>query len=436
MVSGDAIPMTLRARVAALLRSAGARHGAVLGAAMIVAGGLDYLVNVLVGRLLDPIDFGVFVSVTAVVQVLTLLSIAIRMVVAFYAAELTAQGDARDRVGDLVRRSWRWAWRWGLVATGLLALASPLLARELRLPDPWPLWAASLMGLLLFLREVGYGGLQGVQAFTGLGAVQVLQGTLRLAFSAALIWAGWRAVGAVLAQPLASVGCVALAAWWLRPYFKARGAVAARKVSWHYSVSTVLGLAIFGLLTNLDALFVRRYFSPRAAGDYGPVVTLAKISLFLPWAIGLLIFPKVARRRASGRDPRPILLAALGAALAPGLAVTAAYFLFPGALVRAVFTDAYADPGLVLALASLAATLYAGLHIWLNYALSLERKRYVYALGAVLLWQALGMYLFGRDSLVNMTLAMVSAGLLGNLAGYATTWSLAGAPAGPEGAGR
>lgn len=416
------VPGTLRTRLLALLRSAGARHGAVLGSAMILAGGFDYLVSVLAGRWLGPLDFGVFISVTAVVQVLTLLSIAIRMVVAFYTASLTAQAGATDSVGAFLRRAWRWAWRWGLVSTGLMALASPPLGRALRLPDAWPLWAASLMVLLLFLREVTYGGLQGVQAFTGLGLVQVVQGLLRLVFCAGLIWAGWRAEGAILAQPLASAGCVGVAVWWLRPYFRARGAVASGAVSWHYSASTLLGLAAFGLLTNLDALFVRRYFTPRMAGDYGPVVTLAKISLFVTWAIGLVLFPKVAQRRAAGRDPRPILLLALAAALAPGLGLTAVYFLVPGTLVRTVFTGAYADPGIVLGLAGLAATLYAGLHIWLNYALSLDRKRYVYVLAGVFLLQALGMYWFGRDSLVHMTLAMVSAGLVGNLAGYLVTW--------------
>jgi ABC-type xylose transport system permease subunit len=123
-----------------------------------------------------------------------------------------------------------------------------------------------------------------------------------------------------------------------------------------------------------------------------------------------------------GRDARPILLLALVAALAPGLVLTIFYYLFPGRLVRIIFTGAYANPGIVLALASLAASLYAGLNIWLNYALSLERPAFIYALVGVLVWQGLGMFMFGRESLVHMTLVMVSAGVMGNLAGFITTW--------------
>ena len=38
------------------------------------------------------------------------------------------------------------------------------------------------------------------------------------------------------------------------------------------------------------------------------------------------------------------------------------------------------------------------------------------------------MYFFGRENLVYMTLVMISAGLLGNIAGFATTWFTVEAP--------
>ncbi len=405
-----------------LLRSSGAWQSLVLSAAMISSGALDYAVNVVAGRRLDPLDFGVFVAVTAVLQVLTLVSIAIRMVVAFYTASIGAGPGGPARVAGFLRQVGVWAFRYGAISTVLMALASPLLARGLRLPSAWPLWAASSMVLLLYLREAAFGGLQGVQSFASLSLVQVAQAAVRLAGCAALLAIGWGAVGAILAQPLGAAVCVALSALALRPYRRARGERADAGVSWHYSFSTVLGLVMFGLLTNADAIFVRRLFDARTAADYAPVVTLAKIALFLPWAIGLVLFPKVARRTAEGQDARPLLVAALVAALSPGLALSAAYLLFPGPIVKRMFTGAYADPGIVLGLAALAATLYAGLHIWLNYALSTERKVYVYVLALVVGWQLAGMWLYGRGDLVRMTLVMVSAGLAGNVAGALSTW--------------
>jgi len=412
----------MKARLQSLVRSVGMRHGLIMSAAMMLAGGLDYAVNVLAGRWLVPIEYGIFVSVAAILQVVLYVSIAIRNIVAFYTAELSVQTDSDARVGAFVQRGWRWGLQWGLVATALMVIISTPLAHLLRLPNAWPLWATSLMVFVLFLRSITDGALQGMQSFTGLGLVQVTQAFLRLVLAAALIWMGWKAIGAIIALPLAGAFALGLAVWFLRPQFRSRGKFAERALSWHYSAYTVAGLGGFALLTNLDALFVKRFFSPEVAGNYGPVVTLAKINLFLPLAMGMVLFPKATQRQATGRDARPILLLALAGTVLPGLLLTTLYFFFPGALVKAIFTGAYTNPGIVLGLANLAASLYAGLNIWLNYALSLERPAFVYAVIGVLCWQGLGMVLFGRENLVHMALVMVSAGVLANLAGFALTW--------------
>jgi O-antigen/teichoic acid export membrane protein len=284
------------------------------------------------------------------------------------------------------------------------------------------------MVFVLFLRPITDGALQGMQAFTGLGLVQITQAILRLVIAVGLILLGWQSVGAILALPLAGAIALGLGVWFLRPQFKAAHEEDDHSVSWHYSAYTLVGMAGFALLTNLDALFVKRFFSPEVAGNYGPVVTLAKISLFLPLAMGMVLFPKAAQRQASGRDARPILLMALAATLLPGFVLTTLYFLFPGLVVKAIFTGAYTNPGIILGLANLAASLYAGLNVWLNYALSLNRPMFIVVLVGVLIWQGLGMFFFGRDSLVHMTLVMVSAALIGNLGGFASTWFTVAAP--------
>jgi O-antigen/teichoic acid export membrane protein len=408
--------------VARLTVSAGLRHGVIMAMATLTAGALDYLFNVVSGRMLAPAEYGVLISVTAILQVMVHLTNVIRNVTARYTASLTARPEAIAHIGLFVRRIWRWSWRWGLVAMFLLALLSPLLARLLQLPTAWPLWVASLALLLLFLRPVTDGTLQGLQDFAGLGAVAILQAGLRLGLAVLLISWSRQAAGALLALPLASAGALLFALYRLRPQFGADGAAAVKQpISWQYSLQTLAGLLAFALLVNMDALVVKLAFSPEAAGHYGPVVTLGKMNLFIPLAMGMVLFPKTTQRQASGRDPRPVLVLALLATLIPGFLLTALYFALPGPLVHAVFTDAYQNPGLVLGLVGLATTLFAGLNIWLNYALSLDRPLFVYALVGTAVLQATAMALF-HHSLVAIALSMVAAGLLGNLAGFLTTW--------------
>lgn len=422
-----AAPGTLLQR---LRRSTLVWHGIILTSAMVLTGALDYAVNLVAGRWLAPVEFGVFVAVMAVVQLVTLLGIAIRMVVAFHVAELTAGPSCWADIADFVQGAWRWAWTWGGIATVIAAATAPLIARVLSLPGWAPLLAVAPMLLLLFLRETAFGALQGIQAFGRLGGAQVVQAIIRLGLTFALVSLARRATSAALAQPIAAIGCVAISLWWLRPQFKFPSDARRRRVTWPFAFSTVLGLGVFGLMSNADALLVRRLFDGHVAGDYAPVVTLAKMSLFLPWAIGLVIFPKVAKRRAEGRDVRPLLLFGLATALAPGLVLTGLYLLVPGFLVRLCFGPAYPDPGVVLALASLAATLFAGVHIWINYALSLARKGYVYGLALIVLGQLAGMATVGRRGLVPMVLVSLAASLVGNLAGFLATRTAGPAVAG------
>jgi O-antigen/teichoic acid export membrane protein len=185
-------------------------------------------------------------------------------------------------------------------------------------------------------------------------------------------------------------------------------------------VYTLVGLLAFALMTNVDAIVVRRFFGDAAAEAYAPVVTLGKINLFIPLGIGLVLFPKATQRHAAGRDARPVLLLALAATLLPGLLLTIIYFLWPGRLVELVFGAAYADPGRVLGLVGLATTLYAGVNIWLNYALSLERRSYVLALAVTVFLQIGGMVLI-HSRLETIAWIMVASGLVANIAGAIST---------------
>jgi hypothetical protein len=166
----------------------------------------------------------------------------------------------------------------------------------------------------------------------------------------------------------------------------------------------------------MDAIVINNLFSSTVATSYGPVVTLGKINLFISTGVGMVLFPKVTQRHALGLDPRPVLLLALAAALLPGIVLTTIYFFFSRAIVQLIFTTAYPDPGLALGMAGLATTLYAGVNIWLNYALSAAKRPYIFTLVLIVTLQAVAIGLF-HDTLLVMTGVMAAMGLLGNLTG-------------------
>jgi O-antigen/teichoic acid export membrane protein len=399
----------------------GSIQGLIMAAAMVIAGGFDALTNIFAGRMLAKEEFAVFVAVVALLQVLVNVTNVIRNVVAYYIAELTAQVDTFRRTNAFFHRSWSWAWRWGALATAMMLLLSPMIARFMRIDTPWPLWAASLAVLMLFVRPVTDGTLQGLQDFLGLATVQVLQSVLRLLFAVLLILVGLQASGAILALPLATTLALLVAVWFLRALFKTPVEdVPIPAVSLRYSVYTLIGLTAFAVLINVDAIAVKRFFSESIAGDYGTVVTLGKINLFATLGIGLVLFPKATQRQASGDDPRPVLILALVATVSVGLALALFYFLASGSIVSAVFSTSYSDPGIVLGLVGVATTLYAAINIWLNYALSLQRHSYVLSLAVLVLLVIVAMAAY-HPSTTAIAAIMIGGGILGNLLGALTT---------------
>lgn len=111
-----------------------------------------------------------------------------------------------------------------------------------------------------------------------------------------------------------------------------------------------------------------------------------------------------------------MLLLALAATLLPGLILTALFFLFPGWIVALVFRGQYANPGLLLGWIGLATTLFAGVNIWLNYALSLGRRPFIFLLAVIALGQITAVLLL-HHTLLTIAWVLLASGLTANLAG-------------------
>ena len=408
----------MRSRLQGMVRP-GMWQSLALVTAVIFAYGLDYLFNLVSGRLLDPAQFGILVALAGVGQVLVVASRVIQTVVTRYIARFQAQTEADSRIASFFRTMFRSAWLWGTAATILMLLFSFPLATFLQIDDVKVVMALTITTLLMVVRPVVCCTLQGRQQFMALGLVQVVQAAARLAIGVALILAGLGAFGAMASLPLASLAALIF------------GLLVLDKVVWRpaaihhgvtipdmfrYSAYTAVGLIGFALLINMDAILAKRFFAPVDAGNYGAAVTLGKIIQFFPVAIIMILFPKAAQRQAAQRDPTGVLIPAMlvVAVLCGGLAL--AYGLFADLIIRLTVGDAYQVDGLLLGLVGLAMLLLSLANVWLNYFLSTERTGYIYLIGIGIVVQAVLMVLF-HDQLWHLPAIMSANGLWLTLAG-------------------
>ena len=343
--------------------------GLYLFAATLVANVLGFGYQIVMARLLRPEEFAVL---TALFGILILESIS-SQVIQSATAKLAAQYRARDEEAALHAFVRRWAVRvgGGAAAVGLLVAAlSGVIAGALALPA----LSVALLGLTLFLALVftfGLGLLQGLARFVWMGSALIAQAGSRLAVGVVLVLTGLGVDGAFTGATAAIAISLIVVAVPLVPLFRAaRGSTVKHELgpaeTRFFALSAVVLLAYAGL-TNIDAVLARSLLRPEEAGAYAGAITMGKIVLFAPIAIGFLLLERTARTHARGEDTDRALYLALAFVLATSGLVAVAYILLPEFLVPLVVGSQYPDTAKIVGTYGVAALANALLNLWISY---------------------------------------------------------------------
>ena len=352
-----------------LLRARQHSSGIYLLAATTVANVLAFGYQVVMARLLTPEEYAVL---TALFGILILESIS-SQVIQSATAKLAAQYRARDEEAALHAFVRRWTMRVGAAAAALglvVIVLSPFIAAALALP---PL-SVALLGFALFVALVftfGLGLLQGLARFAWMGTALIAQAASRLAVGVALVLAGLSVDGAFTGAAAALLISVLVLAVPLLPLLRAaRGSKVTHELApaetRFFALSAVVLLA-YAALTNVDAVLARSLLTPADAGAYAGAITMGKIVLFAPIAIGFLLLERTARAHARGEDTDRALYLALGFVLSTSGIAALAYVVAPEFFVSLVVGTEYPETTKIVATYGFAALANALLSLWIAY---------------------------------------------------------------------
>lgn len=326
----------------------------IAGQASLVISG--YIVNIGLGYLLGPVEFGRFA---------TIVSLAVLLETVFFIGAPTALGKhiAETRGGErsLIRRL---GWL-QLVGSGIILLALLGMAQFLSgwLNDP---------GLAEYIRVIAWGMpasaafqlytriLNGLAAFGRQAVVIALFSVLRLLFTFGFVALGTGTTGALWAMVLATV----LASWAASMFGRGKGHSNTGDGSWRELFDAGVKFAIFSgavrFLTTADQLFVKALALDHAqAGFYAVAGLFGKVPHFVALAMSAAIFPLAAKSAAlhAGEGvAHSVAQAVRGLAmlLLPLIALT---IVLGQPLLTTIFGVAYAPAAQVLWVLVLGATL-------------------------------------------------------------------------------
>lgn len=272
--------------------------------AMLVAGALAannvaaYLLTLVAARLLLPEAFGELGSLLAILVVGAVPALGLQTVVALRVAKEDHQ--SRRPPGPLVALGFGTA----LTITVVGLLSTPLFVWLLHLDTPAPvlLLAAALCPITLL--GLFYGTLQGTERFGAMARLLVTEAFGRIGGTLIGLMITKTSTGALAGTAIGAT-LVATIGWLIcaRPR-PARLDLAHVRDVLHASQAL---LALI-LLVNLDLVLARHTLPEAAAGEYAIGAVVTKIAYWLPFAIAVVVLPKMTTDEAR-RKVMPVALA-------------------------------------------------------------------------------------------------------------------------------
>ena len=295
-----------------------------------------------IARQMPKEEYGVFTTLLQVVSLMGIPAVGLQSIFAQQAAGAMTPEHERELAGvfrGVLRGTF---FIWLVMGAGALVFSTQICA-ALKISNPAALWVTVAIGLLALWRPVIQGVLQGRQNFLWLGGISIFDGIGR--FTAVCIIVGMLAnyaaggmlgvlTGMVLVMIVGGVLCrdclqgeAARTAWgeWL-------GRVA--------PLTLGMGVGIFMLAA--DMIFVQRFFSEKETGYYAAAGMIGRALVYLTGPIAAVMFPKLARSKATGEKSNALALA-LGVTALAGASAAVVCTLFPELPIRIIYDKSFLE---------------------------------------------------------------------------------------------
>lgn len=273
------------------------RHNLVFFLGSASVGALNYLYYPVIGRLVNPGEFG---------EIQTLISLFLQLTIFVNVLSLVAVNliaNSRDERAQAIVTELQLAALW--LSGGVLVLTVLLssgLKDALHFSSGWPfiLLAVALVAAVPFTFQTAY--LRGRQRFGATSVANLLVAGGKLLFSAALIMIGFGTSGAIGGLIVAQL--IGLVYALSRVHTRIIPVIRTLRRHWWPDIRLVMselghvGYALLGslavmFLLSLDVVLVKYFFDAHVAGLYAGVATVARIIFFLTASVAQVLLPSV-----------------------------------------------------------------------------------------------------------------------------------------------
>lgn len=401
--------------------------------ASLMASGFSFLTSLIMARILSREDQGIYGSYMNLFNYTVLLGSTIQT----GAARTVAQQQVRSGIKGV--KDFYWPAFSGLVKLGIIlffvlaALSIPI-SNFLHV-DVWLVLTVFTCVIFFGPASMTTGVLQGLQSFRLFGTSLNIQAIARLLMSIVLVLIGLKYWGAAVALPFSMLITLAtnmLLVYWAERHHTAKQNKLAAEILasgevpiiseselhrhplrafFTTSFFALFGLMSFSVMTNLDVILVRHFFSNTSAqaaeaGDYAVASLLGKIVLYFAAPIALVALPKMSHAHEKGENVVAIFRRNFWLTIAASLLPLVILLCGSGFIVKIFSPKFPSSELLLLPFYGLAMLLYNVVTLWIYFFVAVGKGRYMFAvLGAAILEVGL---LFAFHSELSQIILMIT----------------------------
>ena len=337
-----------------------------------------YIFHFITGKKLGPEDYGLTVSLLAIVYIIDIFLQTLQILITTKISEAKANNES---LSGLIKFFLYKNIKYGFIASVGFVIAMPVITKLLHTNNYLIILILSILIFASFLIPVVRGFLQGTQQFGLLGINYIIEGLSKALILLFLFYLGGGLVSAVISLSLSYI-IPFLVALPLLPKLDVK-----KPVNLNYKLITPLTLiiAILSLFYSTDMLLIRYLFTAYDAGLYAAISLYGKVIIFSAIPLAMVLLPKSIEYHAKRRNTNVLLKRSLLLISLIGLPAIIVYFAFPEFIISLTLGAKYLAASPLLWYYALGAFLISIAHILAYHLIGLkkESKLWVFML---LLW--------------------------------------------------
>jgi len=363
-------------------------------------------------RILPPPDYGHLNTLIALFAVVSVPAGTVQTTVTRFFSSFKAQNQYH-RATELV---WHFLLLMSVIALSffiLTVLGASFISSFLQISSRGLVILFGVSLAFAMVIPVPWGGLQGLQKFGLLTLNLITNSGLKLALGILFAFLGFGLWGAMGAIAVSYIVTTILALFLIGVRLRKEETVADQEVTlekslpsnfsevYQYSLSAGLVLLCFMVLTNIDLILVKHFFTPIEAGYYSIAQMVGKIILVLPIPIVTVMFPKLSS--LEGREKG--MPSTLGKSLSMAAVLCGGgilfCMLFPSSIVKILSGKVYSECAPLIGIFSVNMTFFSLTFILLYYHLSTPGRWFLYPLVFFTLVE-IGLMILFHDTLIQV----------------------------------